>query len=119
MTTPSLDSINLTYIEVATLECPEFMGNLSFDQFLNDRKTRAAIVWQICVIGEAANRLSEDIRQQASEINWRRMIDMRNIPIHGFNRIDYTIVWHVVQEELPLLLGSIRRLLDDLTSEGR
>jgi uncharacterized protein with HEPN domain len=119
VTTPGLDSINLTYIEVAALECLEFMGDLSFDQFLNDRKTRAAIVWQICVIGEAANRLSENIRQQTSEIDWRRMIDMRNILIHGFNRIDYTIVWHAAQEELPPLVDSIKRLLEDLTAEGR
>ena len=38
MTTPKLDSINLTYIEAAAQECLEFMGDLSFDQFLNDRK---------------------------------------------------------------------------------
>ena len=113
MTTPKLDSINLTYIEVAAQECLEFMEDLSFDQFLNDRKTRAAIVWQICVIGEAANRLSEDIRQQAPEIDWRRMIDMRNILIHGFHRIDYTIVWYVAQEELPPLRDSIKRLLEE------
>jgi uncharacterized protein with HEPN domain len=114
VTTPGLDSINLTYIEVAALECPEFMGNLSFDQFLNDRKTRAAIVWQICVIGEAANRLHPDTRRRVLEIDWRRMTNMRNILIHEFHDIDYAIVWRVVQEDLQPLIASVRRLRDNL-----
>ena len=112
MTTLNQDSINLAYIEAAAQECLEFIGNLSFAQFFNDRKTRAATVWQICVIGEAANRLSEDIRQQAPEADWRNLIDMRNILIHGFHRIDYGIVWRVAQEELPPLITSVRRLLN-------
>lgn len=114
MTTPNSDSINLAYIEAAAQECLEFLDRLSFDQFFNDRKTRAAVVWQICIIGEAVNRLSAGIRQQAPEADWRNLIDMRNILIHGFHRINYGIVWHVAQEEIPPLITSVRRLLNDL-----
>lgn len=88
------------------------MANLSFDDFLQDRKTQAAVVWQICVMGEAANRLDESIRQQATEVNWRKMVDMRNRLIHEYNRISYAVVWDVVSNELPPLITSIRRLLD-------
>ena len=114
MTTPNFDSAYLTYIETAVQECLEFVANLSFDQFFDNRKTRAATVWQICVIGEAANRLSENILQLAPEINWRQLIDMRNILIHQFHNIDYTIVWRVVRDHLPLLITTVHRLRDGL-----
>ena len=114
MTTPNVDPVNLTYIEVAAQECLEFVGNLSFDQFINDRRTRAATVWQICVLGEAANRLSDSIKGQAPEIDWRRMVDMRNILIHQFQEIDYVIVWRAVHEGLLPLIAAVRRLRDNL-----
>ena len=86
------------------------MANLSFDDFLQDRKTQAAVVWQICVMGEAANRLDESIRQQATEVNWRKMVDMRNRLIHEHYRISYAVVWDVVSNELPPLITSVSRL---------
>ena len=110
MTTPKSGYDFLNYIEVAAEECLDFAGNLSFGDFLNDRKTRAALVWQICIIGEAANQIEQGIQQQAPEVAWRRMTDMRNMLIHQFHEIDYEIVWRVVQEDLRPLIVSIRRL---------
>ena len=116
MTTPKSDYDFLNYIEVAAEECLEFVGNLSFGEFLDDTKTRAAAVWQICVTGEAANRIEQGIQQQAPEVAWRRMADMRNVLIHQFYEIDYGIVWRAVQEDLRPLIASIRRLRDNQNS---
>ena len=110
MTTLNPDFAYLTHIETAARECLEFVENLSFEQFFNDRKTRAATTWQICVIGEAANQLPASIMQLAPEINWRQMIDMRNILIHEFYNIDYSIVWRVTQRNLRPLIASVQRL---------
>ena len=87
---------------------------MSFDEFLEDRKTRAAVVWQICVIGEAANQVDSSILKRAPETDWRRMTNMRNLLIHEFHNIDYDIVWRTVQERLRPLIASIRRLRDGL-----
>ena len=106
----------LDYIESAAQECLEFVGTMSFEEFLEDRKTRDAVVWQICVVGEAANRIDSSIQQQAPETDWRRMTDMRNLLIHEFHNIDYDIVWRTVQGRLRPLIVSIRRLRDNLNS---
>ena len=118
MTTPGVNFLYLTYIEAAAQECLEFAENLSFGDFFDDRKTRAAVVWQICVIGEAANRINNSVRQQAPEIDWRRMSDMRNILIHEFHNINYEIVWRTVQEELPPLIGTAKRLRGGLDTRA-
>ena len=114
MTTSPLNPNYLNYIESAAQECLEFVGTMSFDEFLEDRKTRAAVVWQICVIGEAANQVDSSILKQAPETDWRRMTNMRNLLIHEFHNIDYDIVWRTVQERLRPLIASIRRLRDGL-----
>ena len=119
MTTPSFNPSNLDYIESAAQDCLEFVANLDFAQFVADRKTRAAAVWQICVIGEAANRIPEGIRQMAPEVDWRRMTSMRNVLIHEFHKIEYDIVWDVTQKDLLPLIAAIRRLRDNLNSGQR
>ena len=113
MTTLIPDFNPLDHIETAAQECLDFLGNMSFDDFFNDRKTRAAVVWQICVIGEAANRVDEDIQRQAPEMDWRQMVDMRNVLIHQYHRINYGLVWNTAKDGLPPLITSVRRLLDD------
>lgn len=110
MTTPGFDPADLDYIETAAQDCLEFVANLSFEQFVAERKTRVAAVWQICVIGEAANRIPVDIQRLAPEINWRQMIGMRNMLIHEFHNIEYAIVWDVSQQDLLPLIASIRHL---------
>lgn len=112
MTTPSPDLSPLNHIESAALECLEFVANLSFDDFLRDRKTQAAVVWQICVIGEAVSRVDESVRRQAPGIDWRGMTGMRNILIHQYDNINYNLVWRTVSERLPPLITSVRRLRD-------
>ena len=114
MTTPRLDFSPLLHIEAAAQECLAFTANLDFVDFLGDRKTRAAVAWQLCIIGEAANRVDESTRRQAPEIDWRKMVGMRNILIHQYDRIDYALVWNAVNNELPPLIASIRRLPNDL-----
>jgi uncharacterized protein with HEPN domain len=92
---------------------------MSYGDFTRYGKTQAAVVWQICVIGEAANQVSPSIRLRAPEIPWRRMIDMRNKLIHDYYEIRLEETWRTVQGNLPPLVDSIKRLLEDLTAEGR
>ena len=119
MTTPRLDFSPLLHIEAAAQECLAFAANLDFADFLGDRKTQAAVVWQICVIGEAANRVDESIRRQAQDVDWRKMVGMRNILIHQYDRINYNLVWRTVSDELPPLITSVRGLLNDLDTAPR
>lgn len=112
MTTTSPDFSPLSHIESAALECLEFVANLSLADFLRDRKTQAAVVWQICVIGEAVGRVDERVRGQAPEVEWRNMVGMRNILIHQYDEINYNLVWRTVSDKLPPLIASIRRLRD-------
>jgi uncharacterized protein with HEPN domain len=77
----------------------------------SDRKLNLSLVRLLEVIGEAANRLSEEFRSKHSEIPWLQIIGLRNRLIHGYDAIDFDIVWNIVQDDLPSLLEKLANIL--------
>ncbi len=74
-------------------------------------------MWQLCVIGEAANQISSTLRQQTPEIAWRPMINMRNKLILDYYGIKDEEIWRVAQQDLPPLIASVRHLLSALDTD--
>lgn len=72
-----------------------------------------ATIRNLELLGEAANRLPEEVRDRRSEIPWRNMIDLRNRLIHGYFGVDDDIVWGVVENEIPALITVLRALWDE------
>ncbi len=86
--------------------------------FVGDEVLFTAVVHWIQTIGEAANGVSEAVRDQYPEVPWRQIVDMRNLLAHGYRYVDPSIVWQVVVGDLPELERQIRRVLDDLAGDG-
>ena len=83
---------------------------MGFDEFLEDRKTRDAVIRNIQVLGEAANRVPKDIREQYPEIEWMRIIRSRHILVHDYAGIDYEIVWRIIEIHLPPLKDALLKM---------
>ncbi len=66
------------------------------------------------IIGEAARRISEELKQEHPEIPWRKIIAQRNVLIHEYDDIDYREIWQVVTFHLPRLIDQIRPLIPPL-----
>ncbi len=64
------------------------------------------------IFGEAASRISPELRQAHPEIPWRDIIDMRNRLIHAYFDIDMTIVWKTIHNALPETLEHLRAILE-------
>lgn len=65
------------------IEAIETYGVSSYDEFLADSKTQDAILYNLIIIGEAANRVSETFQEQHPGIPWSSIIGTRNIIVHG------------------------------------
>jgi uncharacterized protein with HEPN domain len=63
------------------------------------------------VIGEAADRVPEEIQEDHPEIAWAEIIGMRNRLIHGYDDVDVDFLWSVVRNDLPKLIGQLKRML--------
>jgi uncharacterized protein with HEPN domain len=86
------------------------------DEFLEDPKTQDAVVRSFEVMGEAAKRVPQPIRDLAPEIPWRSLAGFRDVLIHQYEGVDLDEVWKRIAEDLPPLtasLGTLLRKLDD------
>ncbi|MBI5116921.1 DUF86 domain-containing protein [Candidatus Poribacteria bacterium] len=95
-------------------ETAEFTVGMFFEQFTHDRKTINSVVRSLEVLGEAAKRIPDDLRAQASIVPWKRMAGMRDKLIHEYFGVDLSIVWTVIKDELPPLRPEIEHLLRKL-----
>jgi uncharacterized protein with HEPN domain len=76
-----------------------------------DRMLQLSLTHLIEIIGEAANRVSRDGQVRHDGIPWPDIIATRNRIVHGYDSVDYDIVWQIVIEELPALILALERAL--------
>ena len=92
-----------------------FTAGKSLEDFQGDLMLRRAVERQFEIIGEAMSRLRKvnpDVTQRITE--YRGIISFRNVLIHGYDAINDTTTWGIVNEKLPILC----RELDELLKEG-
>ena len=110
---PKLWKLRIRHILEAIAENLRYTSGLSFEQFGEDPKTLKAVVWNLTVIGEATQHVPEAIAASYPEIPWRKIGGMRNHIVHGYDVIDWEIVWTVVHDDLPPLVPIFERIVRD------
>jgi uncharacterized protein with HEPN domain len=87
-----------------------YTEGLTYEQFVSDSRTFDAVIRNFEIIGEAANRLSEEFKDKYPEIEWHRIRGFRNRIVHDYSGIDFEIVWQIKENFLPEMLQKLRRL---------
>jgi uncharacterized protein with HEPN domain len=77
----------------------------------SDRLLSLGIVRLMEIIGEAASRVPESYRSLHPEIPWEQVVALRNRLIHGYDEIDFDVVWEILRGDLPDLVSSLRRIV--------
>ncbi len=81
----------------------EFTSGLDVDEFAQNRLVYSATIREFEIIGEATIHLSSETLKKYNSIAWRDLKDFRNILIHEYFGVDHHIVWHTIQNDIPLL----------------
>lgn len=105
------DDAYLLDMLLAAKKVSSFTENVNWEQFNSDELTQDAVMRQIQIIGEAARKVSEQYKQQHSEIPWEGIIGMRNRLVHEYFRIVPQRVWDVVEKDIPELIRLIEPLV--------
>jgi uncharacterized protein with HEPN domain len=76
-----------------------------------DRQLNLALVRLLEIVGEAAGRIPADERTVYPDIPWLEIVGLRNRLIHGYDFVDFDILWQIISHDLPLLISALERIL--------
>ena len=62
------------------------------------------------LIGEAASRVPDWVRETYPQVPWRLIIATRNRLIHAYLGIDDDTVWSVIQDDIPALVIDLEEI---------
>ncbi len=104
----------LIHMRDAARQGSVFIEGMAREEFLADALTRDACCMNLIIIGEAAKRIIENWPEFAelhAEFGWHRMTGMRNRVAHGYDDINFEVVWDTLVGELPELIKRVDVLL--------
>ena len=92
----------------------DFLRGKGLEQMKADVMCYHAVVYNIMVIGEAANLLTKEFRESHGDIPWRQIIDMRNVLVHGYYNTSPLFVWETYTNDLPYLKQQVEKYIKEL-----
>ncbi len=91
-----------------------YTEGLTQNDFRGDEKTTDAVVRNLEIIGEAAGRLSEDFTDRHPEIEWVKIVGLRNRIVHEYFGVDLQIIWQILKNDLPVFKESLKKVRSKL-----
>ena len=94
------DINRLSHIIEAIDNLFEFTKGISFDEYKGNKILRFAVIKNLEIIGEAAYLLTNEFKEKHPEVEWKVIIGMRHVLVHGYYQISDEMVWATIQTEL-------------------
>ena len=110
----SKDIIRLEHIVQAIERIKRYTLGKRFDDLVKDDMMYYAVVKNIEIIGEAANLLTNEFKSEHPDTQWKLITGMRNYIVHEYYQVDNTVIWDVIQNDLPYLEAQIKDYLKNL-----
>ena len=105
------DDGRLQHIVEAIKNIYEFLEGVTFDEYCNNKMMRFAVVKNLEIVGEASYMLSKEFKEQHTEINWKDVIRMRHILVHGYYQIEDKEVWNTIMNKVPKYEEQIKQIM--------
>jgi uncharacterized protein with HEPN domain len=88
-----------------------FIEGVEREDFFDDEMRQSAVLQKLIVIGEAAARLPTGFRERHPEIEWVDIVGFRNVAVHEYFAVSWSIVWVTATQDVPNLRHKVARIL--------
>ncbi|MBQ6065127.1 MAG: DUF86 domain-containing protein [Prevotella sp.] len=112
------DIDRLRHIDECIDHINDYLRGYTFEGMKANMMSYHAVVYNLMIIGEAANLLTKDFRNEHPEVPWRDIVDMRNLLIHGYITTNATFIWETYKNDLPMLKQQVMSYIDELESNN-
>jgi len=105
------DTISLRHMLDHAKEAVAMSHGRARGELDQDRQLMLSLLKLVEIIGEAAGRVSEEMRETHPDIPWAQIVATRNRLVHGYDKVDLDMLWRIVSEDLPALIDNIAAML--------
>ncbi len=89
-----------------------YADTLSYEELTRDKMRVDAIIRNFEIIGEAAGKIPQEVREKYPTLEWRKISDFRNILVHEYFQIDLEILWDIIKNKIPELKSQIESIIE-------
>ncbi|HWF45060.1 MAG TPA: DUF86 domain-containing protein [Candidatus Kapabacteria bacterium] len=105
------DKERLQHILFAESSIQRVLGDMTLQDFYESELHTNTVIRYLGVIGEAASRISDELKEAHPEVPWYKIVGMRNRLVHDYYDIDLDAVWGAATVSLPILRKQLAALL--------
>ncbi|MBO7052673.1 MAG: DUF86 domain-containing protein [Prevotella sp.] len=91
----------------------ELMQGLTYDDFLNDKRTYYAVMKNIEIVGEAAFMLTKAYKESHPQTPWKIVMGMRHVLVHVYANVVSTTLYDTAKSDIPMLRQQAEKYLSD------
>jgi len=82
--------------------------------FINDRRLTDIGSFNVSLIGEYVNNISDDLLKRYPEIPWEQIRGIRNRIVHDYDGVNKFVIWDIIKNDIDPLLETVNRMIDDI-----
>ena len=109
------DQVSLRHMLDYSRKAVALIEGRAREDLASDEVLCLALTRVVEIVGEAATRVSLAEQQRHRHIPWPQIIGLRNRLVHGYDAVDVDILWDIVQQNLPLLIELLLKIVNDET----
>ncbi|WP_288614374.1 HepT-like ribonuclease domain-containing protein [Victivallis vadensis] len=111
------DTERLRHIADTIHNIEQLSAGLTEEEFNSSLKDQLAIGMCFAILGEAASKLSKELRESNPDIPWGSIIGMRHVLVHDYMKISQSRIWDAIKNDVPVLKEQIKSILEDISEK--
>lgn len=104
------DTLYINDILDAVNAIETYLKRLNYNDFIENRMVYSATIRELEIIGEAAGKISQSLKEEYPNIDYRTIKDFRNVLAHEYFGVDMEIVWLIATEKITVLKEEIQKI---------